>query len=54
MSRLRMLQAVNPGLQIRSVDAPEFGPYGRVLGYDASAMIAASPRSPAAPQAIAF
>ena len=44
MSRLRMLQAVNPGLQIRSVDAPEFAPYGRVLGYDASAMIARAQR----------
>jgi hypothetical protein len=40
MSRLRMLQSVNPTLNIRSVDAPEFGPYGRVLNYDAAAMIA--------------
>ncbi len=44
MSRLRMLQAVNPRLQIRSVEAPEFAPYGRVLPYDASAMIARAQR----------
>jgi len=40
MSRLRMLQSVNPKLNIRSVEAPEFAPYGRVLKYDPSAMIA--------------
>ena len=54
MSRLRMLQAVNPKLQIRSVEAPEFAPYGRVLAYDPSAMIARTKRILRPTQGVAY
>lgn len=54
MSRLRMLQAVNPKLQIRSVEAPEFAPYGRVLVYDASAMITRAKRILRSTQGVAY
>ncbi len=40
MSRLKMLQSVNPKLHIHSVEAPEFAPYGRVLKYDPTVMVA--------------
>lgn len=49
MEPVQALRAKNPGLPFYSVQDPEFRPYGRVIDFDASALIAACEKAAVMP-----